>query len=542
MKNEQTIKNWFSQYGYVVGIILVSILFLIRNAISPNISDTLLYHYYYPAVPVENVPHGVIKDYPIQTMNDVLHSQYHHYFNMNGRAIVHTLIQIFCGVLDSKSYCFLAMIMFCLLIWITGRYCFRNAINADRWVYFAPMFLLCALIIYPGCISGIVGGFNYLFSSLLCVAFWYIFTERIVSNKWCLPLAIFSFIVGWSFEGIVLPLGVAIGVYTLFNIKQLSFSKIIMIIFFVIGACFLVFAPGNFVRTSEGLGWTYHSFITYLSELRCFYLLLITLAYGAYKKKREFIPILNENKYLLCSVFVSFIAFSLIKNAPPRVGFGVELWSVILTCSILSKLINAHHYQLIGKTSAVLLSIMLCLSIFYQCKSNQQIEELTTQLSSNNDSICTVLISSNQIPTFIQPSVGHIMCMKEAPTWNIEVWKWFYGKSQISVLFKDEIPIFDESSKVYGSANLYRCANWFYSQTKISTELKVTYHIDYKYNLKYRLLGIYHQLFHHKRGEKSHIISPKVEYIDIDDKYYCRFYNELSPTWIIDSIDLIAEN
>lgn len=542
MKNARINKRWFSQYGYIVGIILVSILFLIRNAISPNISDTLLYHYYYPAIPVENVPHGVVKDYPIQTINDVLHSQYHHYFNMNGRAIVHTLIQVFCGVLDSKLYAYLAMIMFCLFIWITGKICFKNTTNADKWIYFLPLFLLYALIIYPGCICGIVGGFNYLFSSLLCVCFWYILTKPNISDKWCIPLALFSFIVGWSFEGIVLPLGVAIGVYTLFNIKQLSLSKIIMIVFVIIGTCFLVFAPGNFVRASEGLGWTYHSLITYLSELRCFYLLLIVLIYGAYKKKHNFIPILNENKYLLCSVFVSFIAFSLIKNAPPRVGFGVELWSVILTCSILSKLINTHRYQLVGKASAGLLSVMLCFSIFYQYKSNQQIEELTTQLSNNNDSICTVLISSNQIPTFIRPSVGHIMCMKEAPTWNIEVWKWFYDKSQISVLFKDEMPVFDENTKVCGSANLYSRCNWFYSQTEISTELKVTYHIDYKYNLKYRILGFYHQLFHHQSRVKSHVFFPTIEYINIDNDHYYRFYNTLSSTWIIDSIDLMTKN
>lgn len=78
--------------------LLIVLLFWAINMKTQYIGDDVLYQFYYPDVPVQGVPHGVDKDHPISNICDVVLSQINHYKNINGRMIVHVLVQTFCGL------------------------------------------------------------------------------------------------------------------------------------------------------------------------------------------------------------------------------------------------------------------------------------------------------------------------------------------------------------------------------------------------------------------------------------------------------------
>lgn len=73
-------------------LLIVGIAFLILNILTPEYLDDYLYKYTFI--------NGIAdKNHPIVTIRDIYTSQIDHYFTFNGRVIIHSLVQLFTGII-----------------------------------------------------------------------------------------------------------------------------------------------------------------------------------------------------------------------------------------------------------------------------------------------------------------------------------------------------------------------------------------------------------------------------------------------------------
>ena len=110
MRNNQTsaMKN---KILIITTLLLIGIAFWVLNFLTPEYNDDYFYKFIFDG---DNANVNM----PITSLEDVMFSQYNHYFNMNGRAIVHVVVQLFSGmwgkpifnVINSLVFYFLYML------------------------------------------------------------------------------------------------------------------------------------------------------------------------------------------------------------------------------------------------------------------------------------------------------------------------------------------------------------------------------------------------------------------------------------------------
>ena len=236
----------FSKWDYLFFAICgIAYFFLIRQYI-PCVED-LIYRF------------SKVDETPIQSLRDAIVSQMYDYIHLNGRFLVHVLVQWFCGSAGFIPFYITSSIMFSLLImgmtWIV-RY--KNvAIVIDK-VFITLCLLLCIPLIgmtYLGHISFVV---NYLWSSAIYI--WFIARYMYLKNEepkykiWqSMFLYLFAFIAGTWQESFSIGIAGALLIYHLRHLKETKGILLYYLLFFAIGALIGIFAPGNFVRFQSTL-------------------------------------------------------------------------------------------------------------------------------------------------------------------------------------------------------------------------------------------------------------------------------------------------
>lgn len=110
---------------------------------------------------------------PIETIGDIFVSQWNHYRYVNGRFLLHFIVQLFVGILGLRAFQVANTVMFVLLIKYLCRLCIPPHYR-DRFLYYILTFLIFWFIMgfvnmglgYYTCISFSV---NYLWPSTLFV-------------------------------------------------------------------------------------------------------------------------------------------------------------------------------------------------------------------------------------------------------------------------------------------------------------------------------------------------------------------------------------
>ena len=83
--------------------IIIGVAFYLQDSFSLFIIDDYMYAFKY----------GTYE--PIRTLKDIFESQCDHYMQLNGRFLVHCVVQLFCGILGIEWFRIINTIMFVLL-------------------------------------------------------------------------------------------------------------------------------------------------------------------------------------------------------------------------------------------------------------------------------------------------------------------------------------------------------------------------------------------------------------------------------------------
>lgn len=486
-------KSFFCNKLYLLPLIVFAVMFGVNVASLPSLSDDILYEYYYPKHPMPDAPHGVVKEHPISSIQDITVSIYHHYFYVNGRAPVHFAVQLFCGLWGMVPF----GVCSALFLILFSLFCFKIAgcddLAGGRWLLLAPVFLLLLFFIEPNAWMGIAGGINYLWSSVFCLCFWWYFTKhKDVKSFEMVMFCLLSFLAGWSHEGIVIPLSIACMSFYFRNVRTFKKSQYAMIVCWGVGAAFLVFAPANFIRAGESIGWTIKSIINLFRLMRCFFVMCVLWMVLLVKSKSEAVSFVRNNMDVLVGIFGGIVFFSFIQSKPPRTAYGIELLSVILSCKLIMCLLEKENAQrFVGICVSCIALLGMGSWVYYQQRSNEQIEDLFSQFEDTTKKNGVYIVKDTDCPRVLYDYL--VRCVNYSnplyDEWGKEVLSWEYERPIVCI-----VEAKDKPQKIPGNNDLYSWGNYWLSGNGFPKEFNIKYHINYNVNLKYRLIRIVKRL------------------------------------------------
>lgn len=280
----------------------------------------------------------------VDSFDKLIRSQVFHYMNVNGRAIIHVLIQFFAGMLDYNAFLIFITLILGVTIVLFVKYTCPPSFWGNPLIY--ALASVSWLYLYPtpiGAFYWIVYGLNYLYPMLLVICFCILF-NKCIKNDFktpyvCILLIPVGFIVGWSHEGYSLPLSCATFIYLLINRRSFNLNSLLLAAALWIGTAILVVSPGNFNRLGSTIIVKILNCINILCDLRLFWLALIVIV-ATWFIKRHAVKKSFKNYSLIYYAAIFGFLFGLIANTGPWSMTGTEFFLSIILFSILSNILD----------------------------------------------------------------------------------------------------------------------------------------------------------------------------------------------------------
>lgn len=369
-------------------LLTIGIAFLILNILTPEYLDDYLYKYTFI--------NGIAdKDHPILTLKDIYVSQLDHYFTFNGRVIIHSFVQLFCGILGKGLFNFANAIIFTYFIFLSVKYT-QKSLNTTSILLSTCIALIC-FPCFRDTFLWMTGSINYLWTATFTLMFLYLLKTQkgeIQKSKTFvfIPLGIF---LGWAHEGISFPLALSCIIYCIFNRKTVIKNAIFpLILGYILGAFMCTFSPATLGRASTStelsigiLAGKVLSGFMLCSKLKVFYILLIGLLYTLYRQgKKQVKDFINNHILLFGAIFFSFGIVFLSGFTSSRTAFGLELFSFLLTLCLFKT-----YYSLLKLKSLTILSLITLYGIIlvYSISNYNEYSSLLTQIKNPRTNIIT---------------------------------------------------------------------------------------------------------------------------------------------------------
>lgn len=388
-------KKWSRANGAVVAIVLAAVAFYVLNLLSPEFHDDFVYKFML-------VNGSVDYSRPVNSLADVLRSQWEHYFVANGRSVVHVLVQVFTGLLGKQVFNVLNAVVFALFVYLLQNNVTRCSRDNGFFAVAFTLLLVLLLPLFKDTFLWMTGSVNYLWSGTAVLFFLSIYESRghllVKGNRvvvWMLPLAL---LMGWTHEGISLPLAVSLLVLNLLDFKRSRQSwGFWLTVAFLVGACITAFAPGNLVRSSASGGFALSTLglkvlngITVFGHLKIVYLAILLTTVLWFVNWSLARNVLRQNRHLLLAMLLSVGIVLVAGLTSQRTAFGLELFSMIFVL----RLVGQWSACCKGKTlnwCAMALSVLLigfyALLLSHTIPTWQETQRLIAQIECNEDGI-----------------------------------------------------------------------------------------------------------------------------------------------------------
>ncbi len=319
---------------------------------------------------------------PIEDIEDVFISQCNHYQYVNGRFLLHFVIQLFVGIFGLRAFQVANAIMFVFLI----KYLCRLSIPINRqnkilfYIITSLIFwiLMGFIEIGFGYLSVIAFSVNYLWGSTLFVYILYLFQTNKQTNKqtntsWRKNLWIFiiSFICGASNEAFSVGLSVGLFFYFCLNRKEYKGAIVWLTIGLWLGTSTLIFAPANWIRfinsNSDGnILFLFKKIISFYSQyniIKLIPIIITTLIFIiGYKYKRLIKTIINKHQ---CFLYISLFIFLFLSFVGYSGAIQMFCGIFIICCILICQLIFYHNQWVLNYYKIILTTLLILFVIHY---------------------------------------------------------------------------------------------------------------------------------------------------------------------------------
>ena len=370
---------------------MVAVAFGVLNFLTPEYHDDYVYKFMFE-------DNGVDYGHPVQGVGDIILSQICHYTTVNGRSLVHFLVQLFTGVLGKSVFNLFNIIVFCGFLWLLQRHSKGDARSGVS----AAVTLVLVLLMprFKDTFLWMTGSINYLWSATAALVFLLIYDKRRQEplNK-RMPLALVAaFLLGWTHEGITLPLAASLVMIHLFSLKKsLSRQGLWLALAYLAGGCMIALAPGTMSRSGMGGGLTASQLglriiagFTVISKLHIVFLALLATVIGWFADRDTVRQVISRNSYLLLAILLACGIVFTAGMPSTRTAFGLELFSMLFLLRLLDEWIprlQPTTARWCGLTLAAGLVVFYALLLRHTIPSWQESRRLIAQIERTEDGI-----------------------------------------------------------------------------------------------------------------------------------------------------------
>lgn len=319
---------------------------------------------------------------PVRNLWDAIQSQGYDWFHQNGRFIIHTLVQCFCGFLGLELFWVCNTIVF--LLWLKGIVSYMKLILGMP-IKPLGVVLLGTVLMVPawgitnlGYISGAV---NYLWAG--CAYMWFVIlymkakeNKAQVGLAYGLFLAAVSALVGSLQESFCIGMAGYFCFYYTLHYRELRGKTAWMVIGFCLGATACVLAPSNFVRLgateSKAVGLLKYigGVMLVIINAKTYVLMFLSLVVLWCSKKHKLVTreILSTHALLITSASINALFVAVVAYTGSHQITGIELFSLIVLLSIAYELwiVSSPKAERIINYVSYTLVIALCIPLWQQ--------------------------------------------------------------------------------------------------------------------------------------------------------------------------------
>lgn len=315
----------------------------------------LLIYFYIPCVEDLIYRFSSVTGKPIAGLSDALLSQTHDYIHANGRYIVHTFVQLFCGAWGVVPCLVLSALAFAVLVmnmtwWVRHQY---PTMAVDKYLLVVGILFFIPLIglTFLGHIAFLV---NYVWGAAIYMTFmclyFYIRDEKPMLRVWQqVLLCAFAAIAGSWQESFGLGIAGALFFYHICHLRETRGLLLAFLLCFAAGVCTEIFAPGNFSRfmganatnseeafsLATWLGGKLYNIKMLVKHCPAISIFALVLALIPILQRRRTWTFMRENYYLIvpCVLMIIFGCFAAFAGEHQFVIIG--LFSTMLLVNLL---------------------------------------------------------------------------------------------------------------------------------------------------------------------------------------------------------------
>ncbi len=385
-----------SPKGEMEGALIIFIVMVVLNHFTtPTLSDDVLYHFifqYDESAPVQ----------PIESFSDIITSQWVHYHIINGRIVIHTIIQLILWLMNDHVFHVVNALMFVVLIKVaaplsspqggkTKPYPLgerEGALRRGVRLLTTHLILFTLLFVvmngFQGEMLWNIGSVNYLWTSVAVLSFllWMRrIKERPISLKYILlsPLAL---LVGCTHEGIHFPLSILFLIYMIIHRKTIYKQAVFpFLLFFIAGSVCCMCSPALWSRAGEEGITLQHRLIAgvinFAINIRITWLLLIAIIYGFKFKKALLMQHIRQNKYIYTVLLLTLGVVFVCGTNSDRVGFFADLWASILLVGLSMEYGLARKAKYVIPALGIILTMFIIPAIYYSYENYERVAPLS---------------------------------------------------------------------------------------------------------------------------------------------------------------------
>lgn len=301
--------------------------------LTPLLDDDVLYCSF---LDLRNVTHwatlGQFHIIPFNTVWELFPSQWNHYMHVNGRLLVHLLIQLFDGFLPKWLFALANGLIYGWLVCLVRRL----ACVPATWKWsMAALILVYWGIMLPldPCIS-----INYIWPGAFCLYLICTLKERGRGvGRICL-VSVYALLCGWSNESITIGLSAAFLYIVITRRGEITVQTLLPIIAFWVGTALIVFAPGTLHRagsvvlanSGQAASLSVGTLLSRALGLRVFAVSIMWWTVLLLMHRVSLRELTRRNAFLLCAMGAGLLFCLLIGYQNHRQFFGIELFSAVM--------------------------------------------------------------------------------------------------------------------------------------------------------------------------------------------------------------------
>lgn len=408
----------------------------------------------------------------IQTIRDVLLSQYNHSLTDNNRVLVNGLVQVvvsFCpkgifNILNTGVFLLTIMLMVAASLPCEPRRMRELRLEPLVWLFVIIMLFLFLPCHYEA-LMWATGSISYLWTGCAMVLFfclWQHLRSRRVAAGWYVPLFLVGLLCGWSHEGYAVAVAVGCVADWWLHRRRCSVAQYVLCAGFMVGLVFLLAAPCMWLRLTGRVGG-YGLFLSppYLIGLVLPAGLLVSLLWLYAKRRRQALRFVRRFAVMIVAVVLSLLVALVADNGEHRAYWCPSFFCIVpltaLFASLVPRLSGAKGYVTLV---AGVLALAFTACIYKEhCRVESVRSELVSTFRRSPDGL--VVMDLYSPPMYAVPYTLDVRreYLKEWSAWHMAA---YYGKPMLNFipvplyrLLSHPDTFFTASHRVPGTASLY---------------------------------------------------------------------------------------